>query len=160
MSPTTTIAFRIHALPDEVLDAVRASGADAAGVPAERIVADGGEPLRCCLRNATPGEELILFGYQPPLPASPYRETGAVYAHAEPCAGLADAHAYPPEWYGRPQVLRAYDRRGWIHAATKVHDGQDPEAVIADLLIDPDVVQIHSRNVAWGCYMFAITRAG
>jgi hypothetical protein len=56
-------------------------------------------------------------------------------------------------------VLRAYDQHGWIHDATTVHDGQDSEAVIAELLAVPDVAQIHSRNVAWGCYMFAITRA-
>ena len=55
-------------------------------------------------------------------------------------------------------MLRAYDRRGWIHDSTTVHDGQDPEAVIARLLADPEVAHVHSRNVAWGCYMFAITR--
>jgi hypothetical protein len=32
--------------------------------------------------------------------------------------------------------------------------------VIAELLADAGVVQIHSRNVAWGCYMFTVTRAG
>jgi hypothetical protein len=41
-----------------------------------------------------------------------------------------------------------------------VHDGRDPEAVIAALLADPEVAQVHSRNVAWGCYMFTIIRAG
>lgn len=56
-------------------------------------------------------------------------------------------------------MLRAYDRRGWIHSATRTHDGQHPEAVIADMLADPEVAQIHSRNIAWGCYMFTVTRA-
>ncbi|WP_344321177.1 DUF1203 domain-containing protein [Streptomyces macrosporus] len=128
------------------------------GHRAERITAEGGEPLRCCLRDARPGDKLLLFGYQPPLPAGPYREVGAVLAHAEPCAGPADIAGYPPDWRGRPQVLRAYDARGRIHDATTVHDGQDPEKVIAELLAEPDVVQLHSRNIAWGCYMFAITR--
>jgi hypothetical protein len=155
---TSTAAFRIHTLPAEALDNVRASGVDALGNHAEHITAEGGEPLRCCLRNARPGDELLLFGYQPPLPASPYREVGAVLAHAEPCAGPADVTSYPPDWRGRPQVLRAYDGRGWIHDVTTVHDGQDPERVIAELLAEPDVVQIHSRNIAWGCYMFTITR--
>ncbi|QKW10764.1 DUF1203 domain-containing protein [Streptomyces sp. NA04227] len=127
------------------------------GIPAEHRVAEGGEPLRCCLRDAGPGDRLLLFGYEPPLPASPYRERGAVFAHAEPCAGLTDDAAYPPQWRGRPQVLRAYDARGWIHEAT-THDGRDPEAVIAELFADPEVVRIHSRNIAWGCYMFALTR--
>ena len=50
-------------------------------------------------------------------------------------------------------------QRGWIHDATRVHDGSDPEAVIADMLADPSVAEIHSRNIAWGCYMFRVTRA-
>jgi hypothetical protein len=141
------------------LDGVRASGVDVSGSRIERVSAEAGDPLRCCLRGARPGEELILFGYEPPMPPSPYREIGAVLAHAEPCGGPASAIAYPPDWHGRPQVLRAYDQHGWIHDATTVHDGQDSEAVIAELLAVPDVAQIHSRNVAWGCYMFAITRA-
>lgn len=145
-------AFRIHAISAGELDKVRAGGDQI-----ERIVAEGGEPLRCCLRDAVPGEDLLLFGYQPPMPPSPYREFGAVLAHAEPCAGPADTARYPTDWYGRPQVLRAYDRRGWIHDATRRHDGRDPEAVIARILAEPGVVQIHSRNIDWGCYMFAIT---
>jgi hypothetical protein len=131
---------------------------DVSGNPVERAVAGGGEPLRCCLRDATAGEDLMLFGYEPPLPAGPYREIGPVFAHAAPCPGPPAGAEYPPDWYGRPQVLRAYDRRGWIHPATRVHDGTDPEAVIAAILENPEVVQIHSRNIAYGCYMFTVAR--
>jgi hypothetical protein len=159
MSTTTTTTFRIHVIPDETLRETRSSGVDISGNPIEHLVAEGGEPLRCCLRDAQPGDELILFGYEPPIPASPYREIGAVLAHTHPCGGLAAVDSYPPDWYGRPQVLRAYDHRGWIHDATTKHDGQNPEAVIAELLADSGVVQVHSRNIAWGCYMFTITRA-
>ncbi|MGZ4595839.1 MAG: DUF1203 domain-containing protein [Actinomycetes bacterium] len=158
---TTTVAFRIDPIPAELLEEVRARGVDVAGNPVEYVDAadGGGEPLRCCLRDALPGERLMLFGYEPPMPApSPYREVGAVLVHAQPCAGPQSRTHYPPDWRGRPQVLRAYDRRGWIHEATRTHDGTDPEIAIADLLADPDVVQIHSRNIAWGCYMFTITR--
>jgi hypothetical protein len=151
----TITGFQIHALPAELLDDVRAGAYDR---PVERLVADGGEPLRCCLRDARPGEEALLFGYEPPLPDSPYREAGAVFAHAGPCAGPDSGDDYPADWRGRAQVLRAYDRRGWIHDATRTHDGTDPEGLIAAMLADPDVVLIHSRNIAWGCYMFAVTR--
>jgi Protein of unknown function (DUF1203) len=148
------VLIRIHAIAAELLTDVRTGG------HAERITAEGGEALRCCLRDASPGEALLLFSYQPPLPASPYREVGAVIAHAEPCAGPADLSGYPPDWVGRPQVLRAYDHRGWIHDATTVHDGTDPEGAIASVLAEPGVAQVHSRNIAWGCYMFAVTRRG
>jgi hypothetical protein len=152
---TKATAFRIHAIPADVLDRARLGGA------AEPLTGGGGEPLRCCLRDAGPGEELILFNYEPPIPGtgSPYRETGAVYAHARPCAGPPAQHGCPEEWRGRPQVLRAYDERGWIHEATRVHDGCDPEAAVAAVLAEPGVVEVHSRNVAYGCFMFAATPA-
>lgn len=122
------------------------------------VVASGGEPLRCCLRDAVAGEELVLFNYTPPLPApSPYEERGAVFAHAADCEGPS-SDSYPVDWVGRRQVLRAYDERGWIHPATCVHDGSDPEAAIAAVFSHPEVVEVHSRNVSYGCYMFAVTR--
>jgi Protein of unknown function (DUF1203) len=157
--PTTTSTFQIETISTDDLDRVRSTGTDVSGNPVERVTLAGGEPLRCCLRDARPGEHAILFGYEPRLPASPYREVGAVYAHAHAheCAGPDTLNAYPEDWRGRRQVLRAYDSRGWIHAA-QVHDGSDPESVIAELLDDPDVVQIHSRNVAYGCYMFTVRR--
>ncbi|GAA1886015.1 DUF1203 domain-containing protein [Asanoa iriomotensis] len=151
------MSFRTHAISDETLTGVRTSGRDVSGHPVEPVVATGGEPLRCCLRDAEPGEDLILFGYEPALPASPYREIGPVFAHAQPCS-TPPAAGYPAGWRGRRQVLRAYDKRGWIHPSTRVHDGTDPEAEIAAIFADPEVDRIHSRNVAYGCYMFAITR--
>ena len=53
---TTTTAFAIRALPADVLGTVRAGGTDASGLPGEQVEATGGEPLRCCLRDADPGD--------------------------------------------------------------------------------------------------------
>jgi uncharacterized protein DUF1203 len=109
------------------------------------------------LRDARHGEECILFGYEPPIPGqgSPYREVGAVFAHARACEGPSAFDTYPADWYGRPQVLRAYDERGWIHPATTTHDGTDPVDALSRLLAEPGVVEVHSRNIAYGCFMFA-----
>jgi hypothetical protein len=155
--PEKKSSFRVHALAADVLARIRSTRQDASGTPVESLRAEGGEPLRCCLRNALPGEAILLFGYEPPIGRSPYREIGAVFAHIEACARpLADG--YPQEWRGKPQVLRSYDARGWIRDAL-VHDGTDPEREISRLLADPQAVQLHSRNVAYGCFMFVITRA-
>ena len=156
---TTHLVFRIQPFPAAVLDSVRTTGLDEFGTPAERIVSEGGQPLRCCLRDSSPGDDLLLFGFRPALPVSPYREVGAVLVHAEPCTGPAETTTYPDDWRGRPQILRAYDDRGWIHDATTRHDGRHPERAIADVLAQPGVVQVHSRNIEWGCYMFTATRA-
>jgi hypothetical protein len=146
--------FVVHAIPDaELVTARSGTGEDA--VP---VTAEGGESLRCCLRSAWEGEVLLLAGYRPPIPRGPYVETGAVFVHATPCGGPAEP-GYPREWYGRPQVLRAYDERGWIRGTSLQHDGGDPAAAVARAFGDPEVVQVHSRNVVYGCFMFRLTRA-
>ncbi|MGY0006345.1 DUF1203 domain-containing protein [Micromonospora sp. I033] len=154
---TTRTRYVIRPLPAEVLAEVRRTGRDASGQPPERSCAEGGEPLRCCLRDATPGEPLLLFGYAPALPPGPYREVGPIFAHAVDCPGPAHVTGYPADWRGRPQVLRAYDRRGRI-VGGRWHDGDDPEAVVAELLADPAVDRLHSRNVVYGCWMFEVAR--
>ena len=52
MTTTTPTSYVVHALPPELLDEVRSRGRDASGSPVERVEATGGEPLRCCLRDA------------------------------------------------------------------------------------------------------------
>lgn len=145
-------------LPADVLDEVRSTDLDVSGNPVLHVVAGGGEPIRCCLRYAREGEALILFGFEPRIPTSPYREIGPVFAHAGSCPGPERSDAYPADFRGKPQVLRAYDGRGWIHPATRMHDGSDPESAIAEILSDRSVTQLHSRNVEYGCYMFSIVR--
>jgi hypothetical protein len=153
-----TEAFRIHPIPADLLEHVRSSRLDASGNPVEPVTAEGGEPLRCCLRNARAGESLLLFGYEPPIGKSPYREIGAVFAHAERCDSKPVHGEYPSDWRNKPQVLRSYDRRGFIRDAV-VHQGKNAEDEIARLLADPETVQLHSRNVAYGCFMFVVTRS-
>jgi hypothetical protein len=155
--PLTTVSFEIVPLFEDLLATVRRDRNDVSGNPVVELRAAGGELLRCCLRNARTGEAILLFGYEPLLPASPYRELGAVFAHAYRCAGPIDVGRYPSEWRERPQVLRAYDQRGWICDA-QTHDGTDPELAITTMLENEAVVQIHSRNIAYGCYMFLIRR--
>src|SRR5689334_17042214 len=62
---TATITFRIHPVPESVISAARERGVDANGRRVEHLTAEGGEPLRCCLSNALPGEALVLFGFSP-----------------------------------------------------------------------------------------------
>jgi hypothetical protein len=51
------------------------------------------------------------------------------------------------------------DARGWIHPATTMHDGGDPEDALRKVLSTAGVVEVHSRNIAYGCFMFAATSA-
>ena len=153
---TTTITF--HPVATDAVEHARQTGHDLDGVPVERVTAVGGEPVRCCLSGAEPGADLLLMGYRPRLPArSPYVESGAVFVHAAPCSGPVSTSSYPDDWRSRPQVLRAYDERGWIHPATRVHDGTDAAGVLAEVLAQQGVVEVHSRNIDYGCFMFSAT---
>jgi hypothetical protein len=160
-SEATTVErmrFVISAIPAERLDAMRRDGTDDAGERLEPFVAEeDGAPLRCCLRDARAGERLLLIAHRPGGTAGAYREIGPVFVHAGPCDGYAEPDSYPAGFRDRQQVLRAYDGAGRIVDAVLV-DGVHAESGIARLLGRPGVATVHSRNVLYGCYMFAIGR--
>jgi len=150
------VSFRIAALPADDLERIRAHGEDDFGHPLEPFAADsGGMPLRCCLRDATPGEQVALIAYRPSPVPGPYAEVGPVFVHAQPCPGYADIDRYPEGYRGRSQLLRAYDEGG-RQVENVVVDGSAAERAITDLLRRPGVAFLHSRNVLAGCYMFAV----
>lgn len=152
--------FVIEALPPARLEAIRSAAVDDGG---NRIgaafEAEGGEPLRCCLRLARPGEALLLIAYRPFEAAGPYAETGPVYVHAAACAGYGADAGYPEEFRERPQVFRCYDAAGAILGGRVALPPETPEAVIGELFADDRVELIHTRNVVFGCYMLGIRRA-
>ena len=157
----TASAFSYEAIPAAYLEQIRAAGRDAAGNPVTiEADADGGNPLRCCLRETLPGEKVMLIAYTPPGGTGAYAEVGPVFVHAEPCSGYRTPDAYPPGLAHRTQVVRAYDRRGRIAAGVLVNGREEAEATIGDLLTRPEVELVQIRNVGYGCYNFAVRRAG
>jgi hypothetical protein len=146
-----------QAIPPRELDAIRAAREDEAGNPLEaRVVQDGGAPLRCCLREARPGERLLLIAYSPPGTAGAYAERGPVFVHADRCGGYRTPGEYPPELAHRQQVVRAYDGQGRIADGVLAADGRHAQEVIRELLARPGVELVHLRNVGYGCYNFAV----
>ena len=65
---------------------------------------------------------------------------------------------YPTGFRHRKQVLRAYDHEGRIADAVLVSDGAEAEVAIGELLARPEIALLQSRNVLYGCYMFAIRK--
>jgi hypothetical protein len=152
--------FRVEAIPTGVVERVRAAGVDDLGNEVVVRVADEpGAPLRCCLRDAEAGERIALIGYRPFPWDGPYAETGPVFVHADGCPGYAGTGAYPEGFRHRQQIFRAYGHDRTIVDA-RIVDGAGAEPAIADLLARPEVAFLHSRNVAYGCFMFAIHRDG
>ena len=144
-------------IPAATLHQIRAAGADEAGNRlSAHIDAEGGSPLRCCLRQSAPGEPVLLIAYTPPGTSGAYAERGPVFIHAQPCPGYLSPGRYPPALSHRPQVVRAYDHQGHIADGVLAADGQQALAVIRDLLARPGVALVHLRNVGYGCYNFAV----
>jgi len=152
--------FLISALPADVLERIRACGRDEFGnVVAPVADESGGSPLRCCLRESSPGEQIMLIAYRPFPWVGPFAETGPVYVHAEGCKGYADPSRYPQAFAHRRQLLRAYDRKHRICEGIQAKDGRQAEKILRWLLSLDEVDFVHSRNVEWGCYMFSASRA-
>jgi hypothetical protein len=144
-------------IPPGTLQQIRAAGADEAGnrltVQADT---EGGNPLRCCLRESGPGEQVLLIAYTPPGTRGAYAERGPVFIHAGPCGGYLAPDRYPPALRHRPQVVRAYNRDGQIADGVLASNGDHAMTVIRELLARPDVALVHLRNVGYGCYNFAV----
>jgi Protein of unknown function (DUF1203) len=163
-TPSATTTVLVQAIPASTLRRLRAQGHDDHGHRWEpRVDTEGGAPLRCCLRDARPGESIALISYAPVRVSTgsdpgPYDEVGPVFVHADECDGPADQHRYPPEWVDRAQVLRAYRADGAIVGGFRLQAGNDRDAAASELLADPGVAFLHSRNVVYGCYMLELRR--
>ncbi|MGD3108976.1 DUF1203 domain-containing protein [Streptomyces sp. YGL11-2] len=149
----------VEPIPAGYLERVRAEGCDEAGNRVRAQVEDeGGNPLRCCLGESGLGERIMLIAYTPPGTAGPYAERGPVFVHAEPCAGYPARHKYPVGLAHREQVVRGYDHDGNMAAATVVSGGEQAVREMSELLSRPRIRTVHLRNVAAGCFNFAVRR--
>jgi Protein of unknown function (DUF1203) len=157
-APTDAVTLQISPIPVETLRRIRERCIDDLGNPVvSEVDAEGGSPLRCCLRDAAPGERVAAIGYNPFSWSGPYAETGPVFIHADECPGYQELHSYPVGFRHRQQIFRAYSAQRRIVDAVIVA-GADAEDVLAELLARPEVDFVHSRNVAYGCYMFTVRR--
>ena len=154
-SITSTLVF--EPIPAGELDKIRAAGVDEAGNRlSPQADPEGGSPLRCCLRETRPGEQVLLIAYTPPGTAGAYAERGPVFIHADPCEGYTTPDRYPPGLSHRQQVVRAYDQDGQIADGILAGDGEQALAVIQQLLARPDVALVQLRNVGYGCYNLSL----
>lgn len=159
MTTPSLLPIRIVPLSDTFLARVRAR-TDDQGQPVERHVAQGGEPLRDCLRRAVPGEAILLASYCPFTVAGPYKEYGPVFVSASPqIAPRLDALPVDGEqpYLGASFVLRAYSREERIVDATLTTASSASHDLDAFLARD-DVAFVLVRFAAYGCYALRVER--
>jgi Protein of unknown function (DUF1203) len=160
MSTHLTHGLLVHAIDPTRLDGVRSTGADGHGNQLRPFAATGqGEPLRCCLRYAQPGEQITLMSYAPFERASVWREIGPVYIHAARCEGYTSTCRLPEQLAAGPRVLRTYraDDTMNYERNTVVTDEADLEPIIERLLSEHDVATVHVRTLAPQCFLYAVS---
>lgn len=150
-----------RAIEPERLASMRARGADDFGNPWTLRVAEGWEPLRCCLAKAGENERIALISYTPWTEASPWAEAGPVLVHFGLCGGYEDTGAYPEAFRHNKSMLNPFDHAGaraYAHI-TFVGPEDDHEAAVRRILEQPDVAYLHVRSATAGCFTFEVRPA-
>lgn len=154
------MTWRIEALPIEPFTACFSmTDAELVAVGARRIIADAPEsaPCRVSLRDAEPGERLILINHDHlPEPSSPYRAGGPIFVR-ETATEAAPMAMIPDMLSRRLLSARAYD----VHAMmldADVMEGADLDARLHQWFADPAVDQVHIHTARRGCYLARAVR--
>jgi hypothetical protein len=136
------------------------SDAELAAHRAVRVIVDAkpGYPERLSMRDAEPGEELILVNYEHQAADSPYRSRHAVYVSPTVAAAELPPGALPPYFTGRTIALRAFDDLGMIVGAELV-DGAEAAPAVDALLANPKAAYLHAHFAKYGCFAARIDRA-
>jgi hypothetical protein len=160
MDTDTGADLLVQAIDPARLDAVYRTGTDGHGNRLRPFAAAGqGEPLRCCLRYAEPGEPITLISYAPFDHPSGWTEVGPAYIHAARCDGYTPDGRLPGQLAAGPRVLRTYradDTMNYDHN-TVVADDADLGPIIQRLLGEPDVATVHVRTLAPQCFLYTVT---
>jgi hypothetical protein len=140
----------LFGLPDEEL----------LGLNVKRAVADRkpGFPDRVELRDAEPGESLLLLNYLHQPAETPYRASHAIFVREGATTAYDSVDETPECLRLRPISLRAFDAAGMMVDAD-LGDGREVEAAIERLLGNPAIAYIHAHYAKRGCYAARIDRA-
>jgi hypothetical protein len=137
------------------------------GLPAEALAAAGalrveadskpGFPDRIELRDAEPGETLLLLNFAHQPAATPYRASHAIFVREGAEAAFEGWGELPEALRIRPLSLRAFDEWHMMADAMLTAPGRAEEA-IETLLGRADVAYIQAHYATRGCYAARIDR--
>ena len=116
-------------------------------------------PCRRCLRDAEPGEQVVLLSYDPfaDEAATPYRQPGPIFVHAGPCA-YEPTGPLPDQLTRRVLSVRSFGDDHMMRGGVVVQ-GSELREVAEHLLDDVAVAYLHVHNAGAGCFAARIDRA-
>jgi len=116
-----------------------------------------GFPDRIEMRDASPGENVLLLNHVCQPADTPYRATHAIFVREGATRAFDEVDVVPEVLRQRVLSLRAYDAKGMMVDADVV-DGAEVEGLIKRLLDNAEVSYIHAHNAKRGCYAAHIER--
>ena len=155
------MSYRITGLsPEPFRHLFGLSDADLAAHGAQRWTATPGSrlPDRVELRDAEPGETLLLVNHEHQPAATPYRASHAIFVREGATTAYARVAEIPEAMRSRMLSLRAFDATHLMVDADLV-DGREAEVAIARLFAQPAVDYIQAHYATRGCYAARIERA-
>ncbi|MBS0395277.1 MAG: DUF1203 domain-containing protein [Proteobacteria bacterium] len=130
----------------------------ARGIQRRRADVSPGFPDRVELRDATPGETLLLLNYAHQPAPTPYQASHAIFVREGAVRRYDEVGQVPPALRIRPISLRAFDAAHLMVDADLV-DGTRLEAAIGRLLRGPGVAYLQAHYARPGCYAARIEPA-
>lgn len=155
------MAFRITGLsPEPFRHLFGLADDDLQRLGVKRYVVDTspGFPDRIEMRDAEPGETVLLLNHVSQPADTPYRASHAIFVREGATQAYDAVDEVPPVMRRRLLSLRAFDEGGMMRDADVV-EGTAIEPVIARFFADPAVSYIHVHNARQGCYSGRIDRA-
>ncbi len=125
----------------------------------QRHVADRkpGFPCRVSLKDAEPGEPVILLSFQHQPADSPYRASGPIFIRQSAVDACLSPGTVPELLRARLLSVRAYDSLGSMRDCDVV-EGRDVETLVARFFDDDRVDYLHVHSARPGCYLCRIDR--
>jgi len=117
-----------------------------------------GFPDRVTMRDAEPGETVLLLNHLSQSAPTPYRATHAIFVREGAALPYDEVGEIPEVMRVRLLSLRAFDAEGMMVDADVV-EGAEVEPLIARLFANPAVSYIHVHNAKRGCYAGRVDRA-
>ena len=151
--------YTVHGLsPDPFIPLYGLTDDELAKRRTRRVVVDGpGFPERVELRDAEPGETLLLVNFEHQSADTPYRSSHAIYVREGAAEAWSGDHL-PEVMRKRLLSLRGFSSDGLMVDADVV-EGREAEPVIERLFADPAVAYIHAHYARPGCYAARIDRS-
>jgi hypothetical protein len=154
------MSFRITGLPLEPFQHLFGlSDQELAARNVIRYIANSkpGFPDRVELRDAEPGESVLLLNYMHQPAPTPFQATHAIFVSESSQNRYDRVNEVPPAMRERTLSLRAFDNQGLIVTADVI-DGKTVESLIERQLDNPEVAYIQAHFAGYGCYASRIER--